>query len=77
MNVLKARNTGVKTQYQGAYEIFGALRATDMVVERYIRIHIRIRYLEVRPYLNMYCNKRHVSKAINNYSEKYSKESQV
>ena len=29
---------GVQTQYQGVYEIFGALRITDMVIERYVRI---------------------------------------
>ena len=29
---------GVKTQYQEAYEIFGALSVTEMVIEKYIRI---------------------------------------
>ena len=36
---------GVRTQYQGAYEIFGALRVADMVIEIHVRKNIGRRYL--------------------------------
>ena len=34
MDVIKTINKGIRTQYQRAYAIFGALRAVDMVIER-------------------------------------------
>ena len=48
MGVLKTNNKGVKTQAQGAYEIFGSLRGADKVIERYVRIKIRRSYQEVK-----------------------------
>ena len=35
MDVLKTMNKGVRTQYQGLYEIFGALSVADVIIERY------------------------------------------
>ena len=36
---------GFKTNIKGKYEIFGALRTTDEITERYVRKKIGIRYI--------------------------------
>ena len=58
---------GCEPKAQGPYEIFGALHIVDMVKEIYIRIKIRARYQEVRPYSDVYSNKIYVSKVIRPY----------
>ena len=40
MDVLKKIITGVLTQDQEAYEIFGELRITNMVIKIYVKINI-------------------------------------
>ena len=64
MDVLKKIITGVLTQDQEAYEIFGELRITNMVIKIYVKINIGRSYQDIRPYSDVYCNNRYVSKAI-------------
>ena len=42
---LRQSTRGYRTNIKGKYEIFGALRATDGIIERYVRKKIGIRYL--------------------------------
>ena len=35
MELLKTMNKGGRTQYQGLFEIFGALSVADVILERY------------------------------------------
>ena len=74
MDLLNMCNMGVRTQDQGTYEVFGALRVTDMFIEIYLRTNIRVHYQKVRNYLNIYHNKRQVSKLIRTHSNEYFKE---
>ena len=68
---------GYKPNIKGGYEIFGLLRILDMVIERYTMIKIRRRYLFLRPYSNLHCNKRLIIKVIKPYSDEYRKERYV
>ena len=44
MDVLRTIRKGVQNQAKGEYEIFGELRVSDMVIERYVRMKSRISY---------------------------------
>ena len=76
-NSSRQATSGIKNQSQGAYEIFRALRVVNMVIEIYVKKNIGRRYQEVRPYSNVYCNMRYVSKFIKPHSNKCHKKRYV
>ena len=59
----------VRTQYQGAFAIFGALRVAEIIMERYIMKNIGGSYHVLRYYYIANYNNIYVGKVIRNYPD--------